>query len=114
MRYIIPAIPPSLNKFAGRENTWEYRRAKTDWIRLVDACCRPRPEQPIEYSLVTLTYHFPDRRRRDPDNYVKFITDGLVRAKIVVDDDFEHMQRYERQGEIDRGSPHVVVEVEPL
>ena len=48
VRYVIPAIPPSLNQFAGRENTWEYRRIKAEWIQLVDAYCRPRPEKPIE------------------------------------------------------------------
>ena len=28
MKYIIPFIPPSMNKFAGRKNVWEYREEK--------------------------------------------------------------------------------------
>jgi|GEM_PF-6866166 len=28
MRIILRGVPPSLNAFAGRENTWEYRKAK--------------------------------------------------------------------------------------
>jgi crossover junction endodeoxyribonuclease RusA len=115
MRYIIPAIPPSLNKFAGRENTWEYRKTKAEWIQLVDAYCRPRPEQPLDKAAVTLEYHFGDMRRRDADNYSgKQILDGLVKAKIIKDDCFDCIELRLRQGEIDRGSPHVVVEVEPL
>jgi len=111
MKYTIPAIPPSLNQFAGRENTWEYRRMKTDWIRIVDAFCRPRPEKPAERAVVTLEYHFGDMRRRDPDNYIKLLMDGLVKAKIIKDDCFDCLELRVRQGEIDRENPHVVVEV---
>ena len=111
MRYIIPAIPPSLNQFAGRENTWEYRRIKAEWIQLVDAYCRPRPEKPVVKAVVTLEYHFGDRRRRDADNYIKLLVDGLVKAKIIKDDCFDCIELRLRQGEIDRDNPHVVVEV---
>jgi crossover junction endodeoxyribonuclease RusA len=111
MRYIIPAIPPSLNQFAGRENTWEYRRIKAEWIQLVDAYCRPRPEKPVVKAVVTLEYHFGDMRRRDPDNYIKLLMDGLVKAKIIKDDCFDCVELILRQGEIDRDNPHVVVEV---
>lgn len=114
MRYIIPAIPPSLNQFAGRENTWEYRRIKAEWIQLVDAYCRPRPEKPIEKAVVTLEYHFGDMRRRDPDNYIKLLMDGLVKAKIIKDDCFDCVQLRLQQGEIDRTTPHVMVEVEAI
>ena len=31
MRIILRGVPPSLNAFAGRENTWEYRKAKKEW-----------------------------------------------------------------------------------
>lgn len=113
MRYIIPAIPPSLNKFAGRENTWEYRKTKAEWIQLVDAYCRPRPEKPLDKAVVTLEYHYADMRRRDADNYNgKQILDGLVKAKIIKDDCFDCIELRLRQGEPDRTRPHVVVEVE--
>lgn len=87
--YTIPEIPPSNNKFIGRENRWEYQEVKKLWARLVAVYCRPKPPKPLERATVTLEYHFKDKRRRDPDNYSgKFILDGLTKAGIIADDSF--------------------------
>lgn len=87
--YTIPEIPPSNNKFIGRENRWEYQEIKKQWANLISACCRPRPPKPLERAIVTLEYHFKDKRRRDPDNYSgKMILDGLTAAGIIKDDSF--------------------------
>lgn len=89
MRYIIPKIPKSLNRFAGRENAWEYREEKKRWKDLCVLLCKPAPKKPIKKAIVTLKYYFPDKRRRDPDNYSgKMILDGLVAAKVICDDSF--------------------------
>lgn len=88
-RYTIPDIPPSNNRFIGRENRWEYRDIKRQWARLITACCRPKPPKPLERAVVLLEYHFGDNRRRDPDNYSgKMILDGLTAAGIIEDDSF--------------------------
>lgn len=88
--YKIPAIPPSNNRFIGRENRWEYQKIKKQWAQLIALTCRPRPPAPLKRAAVTLIYHFPDKRRRDPDNYSgKMILDGLVRAGILADDSFD-------------------------
>lgn len=88
-RYIIPDIPPSNNKFIGRENRWEYQDIKKQWARLAAVYCRPIPEKPLNRAEVTLIYHFGDKRRRDPDNYSgKMILDGLTAAGIIPDDSF--------------------------
>lgn len=88
-RYTIPDIPPSNNKFLGRENRWEYQKIKKHWAALVEAYCRPKPPEPLRRAVVTLLYHFKDNRRRDPDNYSgKFILDGLTKAGIIADDSF--------------------------
>lgn len=39
MKIIIPEIPPSLNKYAGRANTWDYRAEKQRWLQLFVAYC---------------------------------------------------------------------------
>lgn len=87
--YTIPDIPPSNNRFIGRDNRWEYREIKKQWAQLIAVCCRPRPEKPLDRAEVTLIYHFKDKRRRDPDNYSgKMILDGLTAAGIIADDSF--------------------------
>mgnify|MGYP001097351954 CR=1 FL=1 len=88
--YIIPDIPPSNNRFIGRNNRWNYQELKKQWAQLIAIYCRPKPKFPFPRSVVTLEYHFGDNRRRDPDNYSgKFILDGLKSSGIIEDDCFK-------------------------
>ena len=91
---VIADIPPSLNRFAGRKNAWEYREQKQIWKELVYYAVLPvRPAKPYEKSVVTITYHFKDKRRRDPDNFSgKMIMDGLTAAKVISDDSFSNIE----------------------
>lgn len=114
MKYIIPEIPPSNNKFIGRNARWEYQKVKKYWEQLIFYTCRPRPDKPLEKAVVTLTYYFPDKRRRDSDNYAgKLILDGLVRAGIIVDDSFDHVQ-LGLCGRYDKENPRTEIEVEEI
>lgn len=89
-RYSVPEIPPSNNKYIGREARFAYQAEKKRWAQLIAVCCRPRPEEPLRGVTVRITYYFADNRRRDPDNYApKFILDGLVRSGILEDDSFQ-------------------------
>lgn len=90
--YTIPEIPPTLNKFLGRENSWEYRNTKAEWLKKISLCCTPKPRKPLEKAVVTLFFHFEDKRRRDLDNYLKFVLDGLTAAGIIRDDNFETIE----------------------
>ena len=98
----IKNVPPSLNRFVGRKNVWEYRKAKAEWTDTVyNACVADKPDKPPPFALVSITYTFPDRRRRDGDNLAKFILDGLTRAGWITDDDLRHISliqtgRYEK------------------
>ena len=88
--YTIPSIPPSNNKFIGRNARWSYQKEKTEWAKKIKFLCRPVPKEPLKKATVEIKYYFPDRKRRDPDNYSgKFLLDGLVRAKIIYDDCFD-------------------------
>ena len=88
-RYTIPDIPPSNNQYIGRTNFREYQNIKKKWAGLVAVYCRPKPPEPLHRAVVTLFYHFKDKRRRDLDNYSgKFILDGLTKAGIIEDDCF--------------------------
>jgi hypothetical protein len=109
--YTIPDIPPSLNKFAGRENVWAYRADKKQWEALCTAYCRPKPSEPIKKCVVRITYFFRTRQRHDPDNYNgKFILDGLREAGIIEDDSFLNVE-LQLCGSYDKENPRTEIEV---
>ena len=93
VRITIPGVPPSLNRFAGRENTNEYRSAKKEWTdKVIWLAKGQRPKQPYDKANVEIMYYFPNRNRHDPDNYAgKFLLDGLTKAGIIADDSFAHI-----------------------
>ena len=64
--YTIPDIPPSLNKFAGRENVWAYRADKKQWEALCTAYCRPKPPEPIKKVRCQNYIFFPDKATARP------------------------------------------------
>ena len=113
MIYNIPGIPPSNNEYIGRTNYREYQRVKKMWAERIALCCRPKPRNPLPRARVVLTYYFPDRRRRDPDNFSgKMLLDGLKSAGIIEDDSFNHIELILRCG-LDKANPHVEIEVTP-
>lgn len=108
-------LPPSLNRVAGR-GPYNYREAKerfTEQVRL--NCLNYRPKTPIDRATVTIRYYFPDKRRRDPDNYSgKFLLDGLTKAGIIVDDSFNHITlRLEAYCDPARPRTEIIVEEVP-
>ena len=113
MKYVIPEVPPSNNRFSGRENVWEYRKEKQRWLGLVKAFCRPKPQEPLPKAVVTLRYFFGRHLRRDPDNYSgKMILDGLVAGGILKDDSFDCITLRIEQGGFDKHNPRTEIEVE--
>lgn len=111
LKYIISAIPPSNNRYIGRDKRWEYREVKKQWETLARAVCKPLPEKPIEKAVVTLHYFFKDKRRRDPDNYSgKMILDGLVKAGVIVDDSFGNIELVLSAG-VDKEKPRVEITI---
>ena len=114
MRITLKGCPPSLNKFAGRENTWQYREEKTAWTNAViftARACKDRPARPYGMADVVIMYYFPKRNRHDPDNYCgKFLLDGLTKAGVIVDDDMDHI-RLHIGGNYDRKNPRTVITI---
>ncbi len=138
MKIILKGTPPSLNRFAGRANSWEYRAEKERWTRSVRAACLSKREKSPgrekiylarenapeaasgprdamraqKLAHVRIDYFFPDARRRDPDNYCgKFLLDGLTKAGEIADDDFAHIA-LEVHGHVDRKNPRTEITVE--
>ena len=111
MKLTIQAIPPSLNRFAGRKNDWEYRKQKAEWKQLVCVLAKAIKYTMFEKAIVTITYYFPTKCRHDPDNYAgKMILDGLTAAGVIADDSFSVIELRLR-GEYDKDNPRTEITV---
>lgn len=83
----IPELHPSLNQWYRMH--WAPRgKEKARWKELVWALSRGKPRFKVPV-VVTVTYFFPDHRKRDFDNYPpKFVLDGL-KGTLLQDDSQE-------------------------
>lgn len=115
MKITVHDIPPSNNRYLGNSHNFNaYRREKERWHWLIRAAIKTKPKEPYIRAKVRITYYFPDRRRRDPDNYSgKFILDPLVREGILKDDSFT-CAVLELRAEVDKGNPRTEIEVEEI
>lgn len=111
MKITINAIPPTINKYIGRTNIWEYQADKKkihNLIRLSTIGLNPRYEK----VKMKITYYFKDKRRHDPSNYDKMLLDGLVEANIIIDDNYDVIQEFTTIGKYDKENPRVEIELE--
>lgn len=119
MKIVINDIPPSNNKFMGngsvKKQAHVYQDVKKQWAMLIRlAVGRNKPKAAIERAIVTITYYFPNRIRRDPDNYSgKFINDGLVRAGVLKDDSFSNINLI-LKGDYDKDNPRTEIEIKEV
>ena len=117
LRITLRGVPPSLNRFAGRENSWEYRTEKRLWTESVAWMVRSgglKPAKPFKRAAVEILYYFPTAARHDPDNYAgKFILDGLTAAGVIEDDSFAHIT-LAVAGAVDRKEPRTVITVKEV
>ena len=112
MKLVIPEIPPSNNKYIGRDQRWAYQAEKQRWHWLIVAALPGRPAVPMERAKVQITYYFPTRGRRDPDNYAgKMLLDPLVRLGVLADDSFGHIELV-LVGRYDKDNPRTEIVVE--
>ncbi len=117
MKIVLKGAPPSMNKFAGRKNTYEYRNQKQKYTQLVKILCRQNaqmPKEPIEKALVRIDYFFPTAGRRDPDNYSgKMLIDGLTKAGVIADDSFSYIA-LALHGHKDKDFPRTEITIVPM
>jgi crossover junction endodeoxyribonuclease RusA len=113
-KIVIPEIPPSNNKYMGNGrmgSNYKYQEEKRMWEWLVRAAVKEKPDKPLKKAIVKITYYFPTKHRRDPDNYSgKFLLDGLTKAGIIEDDSFSNIDLV-LVGKIDRDNPRTEIEV---
>lgn len=97
---VIPEIHPSVNVWKGWHwaKRGRYLRELTEnitWLVLA------RKLPLTRNAIVEITYFFPDRRRRDTNNYTpKFLLDALVYAGLILDDNAKEIRQPEPRFEI--------------
>ncbi len=107
LRLQVSPLPPSGNRWLRPRHWAERRRVMETWIARMRDIVRAAQwagawdGRPFDRAQVIVVYHFPDARRRDPDNYstaLKGVLDGLVAAGVLIDDDFAHCTLTVRAG----------------
>ena len=113
MKIIINCIPPTINKYIGRTNFWEYHADKTRIHNLVKMCTvgyNPK----FKKCKMIVTYYFKDKRRHDPSNYDKMLLDALVEANIIEDDNYNVIKEFTTIGKYDKENPRTEIEIEEM
>lgn len=117
IKITIPGIPPSINEWRNMHH-YEEAKQKKAWEEIVGwevLAQKVKPSQPIIKAVTTYFYFFPTRHRHDPSNYSpKWIEDGLVKAGILVDDSFDHIELNIRKGGVDRNHTRVEIVIEEV
>lgn len=113
MKIIINVVPPTINKYIGRTNIWEYQiDKKRIHNAIVMQTIGNNPK--IEKCKMKITYYFKDKRLHDPSNYDKMLLDGLVKANIIKDDNYNVIQEFTTIGKYDKLNPRTEIEIEEL
>lgn len=113
MTITLKFIPPTINKYIGRSNIFEYQRDKKqihELVRLSTIGVNPK----YESCKIKITYYFKDKRRHDPSNYDKMLLDGLVEANIISDDNYGVIKEFTTVGLVDSKNPRTVIEIEGI
>ena len=97
----IPSTPPSVNNYwVGTGRTCKVSDRGRDFHDLV-AMTIPQLNTTSRLKL-DVTFHFPNKQRRDIDNFLKATIDSLVKCGLCVDDEqFDELSV--KRGEIIKG-----------
>ena len=110
MRIVINTLPPTINKYIGRSNIWEYQKDKKAYHKaVIMSTIGFNPK--YKSCKIKATYYFKDKRRHDPSNYDKMLLDGLVEANIIEDDNYNVIKEFTTIGCYDKDNPRVEVEI---
>ena len=113
IKLTLPIIPPTINKYIGRSNIWEYQKDKKKLHELVRLMTIGKNYN-IKKCKMTITYYFKDKRRHDPSNYDKILMDCLVEANIIVDDNYGVITEFTTKGSYDKEKPRTEIIIDIL
>ena len=105
-------IPPTINKYIGRKNIWQYQKDKKEYEEEnIYLNLNKRPKEPIEKCNIDLEFYFKDKRKRDLNNYEKFVFDFLVSGGFIADDNYEVINIQTMKGAVDRTDPRIEITI---
>lgn len=113
MKIVINFTPPTINKYIGRNNRWEYFKDKKkvhESIKKQTLGINPK----FTSCKMKITYYFKDKRKHDPSNYDKMVLDGLVEANIIEDDNYGVIKEFITIGKYDKDNSRTEIEIEEI
>ena len=113
IKITLPILPPTINKYIGRSNIWEYQKDKKNVHKAISLLTVGKKYN-IDKCKMTIIYYFKDRRRHDPANYDKFVLDGLVEANVIIDDNYSVITEFTTKEDYDKDNPRTEIIIEIL
>ena len=118
MKLIIPGTLPGLNQYieALDKNHYTGAALKKSAQRTVEWCAKSqlRKFRPVGPVMMKYTWYEPNKRR-DKDNISSFgrkvIQDGLVKAGVLENDGWKHIDGFSDRFRVDGKNPRVEVEI---
>jgi Holliday junction resolvase RusA-like endonuclease len=108
-------LPPSLNDWQNLHVMEKAKRKKQTEHDVYYACYNQRPPKPYDKARVRITIFFPVKRKHDNLNYpCKELIDGIVKAKIIKDDNIDVIGRPDVILDYDKKDPRVEVTIEAI
>lgn len=110
---IIEGTMPDLNEVIDEAKIhWSrYYKLKKTWTDIVAWSCLSQRIPHFENLILIVSWIEPNRRK-DPDNIAfakKFILDGLVSAKVIDNDGWNHVLGWTDEFIVDKDNPRVKV-----
>jgi len=113
---IINDVPPSFNEIARSVHWSKYSRLKKKWTKKVQNACPLIPcmfENPV---VITVTYTFGTKRKRDFDNFAasyKLLGDGLI-GRVIKDDNSDYVKELRIRFAYEKGVKKTTISVEEI
>lgn len=110
LKFTLP-FPPSVNALYGggsKQQRFPSKQYKA-WLKN----CPPIRSLNLEYVKLTYNYWFPDRRERDSENYIKAVSDYLVKQNVIANDSWKNiLEMTIRPMGVDKLNPRVEILIE--
>ena len=108
-------VPPTINKYIGRSVIWAYQKDKSEYEEInIYRNLKHKPKTPVQKCNIELKFYFKDKRKRDLNNYEKFVFDFLVSGKFIEDDNYNVIKEQKMSGYVDRNNPRVEIIIKEL